>query len=283
MINIGVCDDESVHRNKIKEILLDILKTFNLEYKIHEYDSGESLLENYPSNLDILIIDIQMKSINGIDTARKIRENDDDVEIIFMTSFAEFMQDGYEVRAYRYLLKPINENKIMKHIRKIRENDDDVEIIFMTSFAEFMQDGYEVRAYRYLLKPINENKIMKHIAPCIKDIMRKRSNYITLNIRNYIDRIKIDSILYIETNRPNVLIYTNDNIYSIKMSMSKIEKELKDCGFFRCHASYMINLSKVESMYGNTVIVGGKDIQISKYRVKDLKLAITNILGDIIC
>lgn len=236
MINIGVCDDESVHRNKIKEILLDILKTFNLEYKIHEYDSGESLLENYPSNLDILIIDIQMKSINGMDTARKIREN-----------------------------------------------DDDVEIIFMTSFAEFMQDGYEVRAYRYLLKPINENKIMKHITPCIKDIMRKRSNYITLNIRNYIDRIKIDSILYIETNRPNVLIYTNDNIYSIKMSMSKIEKELKDCGFFRCHASYMINLSKVESMYGNTVTVGGKDIQISKYRVKDLKLAITNILGDIIC
>ncbi len=236
MINIGVCDDESVHRNKIKEILLDILKTFNLEYKIYEYDSGESLLNNYPSNLDILIIDIQMKSINGMDTARKIREN-----------------------------------------------DDDVEIIFMTSFAEFMQDGYEVRAYRYLLKPINENKIMKHITPCIKDIMRKRSNYITLNTRNYIDRVKIDSILYIETNRPNVLIYTNDNIYSIKMSMSKIEKELKDCGFFRCHASYMINLSKVESMYGNTVIVGGKDIQISKYRVKDLKLAITNILGDIIC
>ena len=236
MINIGVCDDESVHRNKIKEILLDILKTFNLEYKIYEYDSGESLLNNYPSNLDILIIDIQMKSINGMDTARKIREN-----------------------------------------------DDDVEIIFMTSFAEFMQDGYEVRAYRYLLKPINENKIMKHITPCIKDIMRKRSNYITLNTRNYIDRVKIDSILYIETNRPNVLIYTNDNMYSIKMSMSKIEKTLKDCGFFRCHASYMINLSKVESMYGNTVKVGGKDIPISKYKVKELKLAITNILGDIIC
>lgn len=236
MINIGVCDDESVHRNRIKEILLDILNTFNVNYEIYEYDSGESLLENYPSNLDILIIDIQMKSINGMDTARKIREN-----------------------------------------------DDNVEIIFMTSFSEFMQDGYEVRAYRYLLKPINENKIMKHITPCIKDIMRKRSNYITLNIRNYIDRIKIDSILYIETSRPNVLIYTNDNMYSIKMSMSKIEKTLKNCGFFRCHASYMINLSKVESMYGNTVKVGGKDIPISKYKVKELKLAITNILGDIIC
>ena len=72
-------------------------------------------------------------------------------------------------------------------------------------------------------------------------------------------------------------------MYSIKMSMSKIEKTLKDCGFFRCHASYMINLSKVESMYGNTVKVGGKDIPISKYKVKELKLAITNILGDIIC
>lgn len=236
MISIGICDDESIHRNKIKEILVNILDAYNLNYQIYEYDSGESLLDDYSKNLDILIIDIQMKSINGMDTARKIREI-----------------------------------------------DDNVEIIFMTSFSEFMQDGYEVKAYRYLLKPINEKKIVKHITPCIKDIMKKRSNYITLNTKSYIDRIKIDSILYIETSRPNILIYTNDKMYSTKMSLSKMEKILKECGFFKCHASYMINLSKVESMDGNTVKVGGKDIPISKHRVKDLKLAITNILGNIIC
>ncbi len=50
-----------------------------------------------------------MEILNGIDTSRKIREFDENLEIIFMTSFPEFMQEGYEVKAYRYILKPINE------------------------------------------------------------------------------------------------------------------------------------------------------------------------------
>lgn len=236
MIRIGVCDDESIHRNKIKEILVDILDTYNMDYKIYEYDSGESLLSEYTRNLDILIMDIQMKSINGMDTARKIRET-----------------------------------------------DENVEIIFMTSFSEFMQDGYEVKAYRYLLKPITEKKIIKHVTPCIKDIIKKRSNYLTINTKNYIDRIKIDSIVYIETSRPNALIYTNDSMYSTTMNISKLEKSLKEYGFFRCHISYLINLKKVESMDGKNVILNKKQIPVSKYRAKELKLAITNTLGDIIC
>lgn len=236
MINIGVCDDESIHRNKIKEILVDILDRYNMDYKIYEYDSGENLLSDYPSDLDILIMDIQMKSINGMDTARKIREN-----------------------------------------------DDNVEIIFMTSFSEFMQEGYEVKAYRYLLKPINENKIIKHITPCIKDIMKKRSNHLTISTKNNIERIKIDSILYIETSRPNILIYTNDNMYSAKISISKIDKILKDYGFFRCHTSYLINLKKVEYMDGKDVTINQNKIPVSKHRSKALRLAITNTLGDIVC
>ena len=167
--------------------------------------------------------------------------------------------------------------------RKIREFDQNLEIIFMTSFSEFMQEGYEVKAYRYILKPINERKISKNILPCIDEVMKKKNNYLTIKVKNYIDRIKIDSIVYIETARPNILIYTYDNTYSTKMSISKIEKILSEYGFFRCHNSYIVNLKLIESMNGNTVVVKGKNIPISKYRVKDLKLAITNILGDIVC
>lgn len=236
MINIGICDDELHYRIKIKEILEETLKTYPISYNIYEFSSGEELLNNYPKDLDILIMDIQMKNINGMDTARKIREF-----------------------------------------------DENLEIIFMTSFAEFMQDGYEVKAYRYILKPISERKISKNIIPCIKEIMKKRNNYLTVNVKNYIDRIKIDSIIYIETDRPNILIYTRDNMYTTKMSISKIEKNLSEYGFFRCHNSYVINLKLVESMNSNFIKVHGKDIPVSKYRIKELKLAITNTLGDLIC
>ena len=236
MINIGICEDELHYRVNIKDMLGDILSTYSINYKIYEFSSGEELLSNYPKDLDILIMDIQMKIINGMDAARKIREF-----------------------------------------------DQNLEIIFMTSFSEFMQEGYEVKAYRYILKPISERKISRNILPCINEIMKKKNNYLTINVKNYVDRIKIDSIVYIETDRPNILIYTNDNKYTTKMSISKIDKILREHGFFRCHNSYIVNLKLVESMNSNTLKIGEKYIPISKYRVKELKLALTNILGDILC
>ncbi|WP_250672993.1 LytTR family DNA-binding domain-containing protein (plasmid) [Paraclostridium ghonii] len=236
MINIAICEDELHYRLKVKAILEEILNLNSINCNIYEFSCGEDLLKNYPKNLDILIMDIQMKLINGMDTARRIREF-----------------------------------------------DENLEIIFMSSFSEFMQEGYEVKAYRYILKPINEKIFSKNILPCIEEIIRNRNNYLTLNVKNYIDRIRIDSIIYIETARPNILIYTFNNMYTIKMSISKIENILKKYGFFRCHNSYIVNLKLVESMNSSFIIVEGKEIPISKYRLKELKLAITNILGDIIC
>ena len=151
MINIGICDDELLYRIKIKDILKELLRSYSINYNIYEFSSGEELLNNYPKDLDILIMDIQMKIVNGMYTARKIREF-----------------------------------------------DQNLEIIFMTSFSEFMQEGYEVKAYRYILKPINERKISKNILPCIDEVMKKKKNYLSINVKNYIDRIKIDSIVYID-------------------------------------------------------------------------------------
>ncbi|GAA0696688.1 two-component system response regulator RgaR [Paraclostridium ghonii] len=236
MINIAICEDELHYRLKAKAILEEVLNLNSINCNIYEFSSGEELLKDYPKNLDILIMDIQMKLINGMDTARRIREF-----------------------------------------------DENLEIIFMSSFSEFMQEGYEVKAYRYILKPINEKNFSKNILPCIEKVIRNRNNYLTLNVKNYIDRIRIDSIIYIETARPNILIYTFNNMYTIKMSISKIENILKKYGFFRCHNSYIVNLKLVESMNSSFIIVEGKEIPISKYRLKELKLAITNILGDIIC
>ncbi|HEK5070043.1 TPA: LytTR family transcriptional regulator, partial [Clostridioides difficile] len=66
-----------------------------------------------------------------------------------------------------------------------------------------------------------------------------------------------------------------DDMYITKMSISKIEKILNEYGFFRCHNSYIVNLKLVESMSGSTVIVDGKSIPISKYRVIGFKHCLT--------
>ncbi|MGN1305084.1 MAG: LytR/AlgR family response regulator transcription factor [Oscillospiraceae bacterium] len=68
--------------------------------------SGEELLEkHYKEKFDIIFLDIEMSGISGMDTARKIRSNDTKVIIVFLTNYTEFALEGYEVDAYRYLVK----------------------------------------------------------------------------------------------------------------------------------------------------------------------------------
>lgn len=92
------------------------MKNTNTEAKIQKYSSGEELLNSDFKDIDILLLDIQMDQINGMDTARQIRAVDNNMEIIFITSLIDYVQEGYEVRAYRYLLKPIELEELEKHI-----------------------------------------------------------------------------------------------------------------------------------------------------------------------
>lgn len=96
---IAICDDESVHIEKIRTILSD--------YETDNYLSPTALLDAVSSGVryDVLFLDIMMPRIDGISLARELREFDEDMLIVFITSKIEYMQTGYEVRAFRYLLK----------------------------------------------------------------------------------------------------------------------------------------------------------------------------------
>jgi DNA-binding LytR/AlgR family response regulator len=117
MIRIAVCEDENAQLNLIEEQLIDLFKERDEKYKILKFKSGEELLENFPEKVDIFLLDIQMYKTSGMDVARSIRARENkSSEIIFITSLVDYMQEGYEVRAYRYLLKPIKYEDLKKHI-----------------------------------------------------------------------------------------------------------------------------------------------------------------------
>lgn len=116
MINIAVCEDEKETQLLIVDYLENILENISIEYEIQKYLSGEELLESNLKDIDILLLDIKMEKLNGMDTARKIRAVDNEMEIIFITSLIDYVQEGYEVRAYRYLLKPIELEELKKHV-----------------------------------------------------------------------------------------------------------------------------------------------------------------------
>lgn len=104
-MRIAICDDEEIFNKKTVELINSMLAK-PTECEITTYLSGEKLLDKYNSeHFDIIFLDIEMDGMNGIDTAREIRKIDENVIIVFLTSYQEFAIDGYEVNAYRYLIK----------------------------------------------------------------------------------------------------------------------------------------------------------------------------------
>lgn len=108
MLNFAICDDTIDHINIIENYLYSIKKR-NL--KCDAYQSGEELLYAYRNNnekYDAIFLDMEMNQLNGIETAIKIREFDEHVIIVFVTSYKEYMQKSFECAPFRFLLKPID-------------------------------------------------------------------------------------------------------------------------------------------------------------------------------
>lgn len=110
MIDIGLCDDEHSELEKLRRLVEDYGAQRKLDFRIHEFSSGEALLASCGEglDLDIVFLDVYMAALDGLAVARKIRSFDQSCCIIFVTSSREHAIDGYGVRALQYLLKPVS-------------------------------------------------------------------------------------------------------------------------------------------------------------------------------
>ncbi len=109
-MRIAVCDDEKVFRDRIVE-LIKRNKEKGLEFTVREFCCGEDLISAYEKkeHFDILFLDIQMKDIDGVETAQKIRETDKNTIIFFITSYISFISETFRVGTFQFLLKPVDE------------------------------------------------------------------------------------------------------------------------------------------------------------------------------
>ena len=113
MLQLAFCDDEKVFRSDLRKILGTELELCGIDYHISEFTSGEELIAGLEkADCQILFLDIEMKGIDGVEAARRLRETKRQMEIVFVTSYADFVFQGYEVRALNYILKPYEPEKI---------------------------------------------------------------------------------------------------------------------------------------------------------------------------
>lgn len=107
---IGICEDELIQIEYLNREIKNYYQQKNVKITIENFQSAEELLFKYPEDLpfDCLILDIKMKQLDGMELARKIRERDKHINLIFVTGYRDFVFDGYKVSAARYILKPIH-------------------------------------------------------------------------------------------------------------------------------------------------------------------------------
>ncbi len=116
-MKIALVDDTPVEL----EILTGIVKTELPHADVFTFPSGETFLEAWRDNsYDLILLDIYMKEMLGVDVARKIRETDEDVRIVFCTTSNEFASESYEVGANYYLQKPVSTTSFQRMLKMIR-------------------------------------------------------------------------------------------------------------------------------------------------------------------
>ena len=120
LYRIAVVDDLPEERETLRGFLQRYGAERKLALSADEYADGESFLAGYENNYDIVLMDIEMQGIDGMETARRLRERDEKVCLLFVTHMANYAVQGYGVRALDFLVKPVGyENFSMKMDRAV--------------------------------------------------------------------------------------------------------------------------------------------------------------------
>ena len=108
MYRIAVVDDLPEERDRLNDYLRRFAAERKLTLQVSDFDSGERFLSAFDHNFDIVLLDIEMQGIDGMETARRLRERDDKVCLLFVTYLANFAVQGYGVHALDFLVKPVS-------------------------------------------------------------------------------------------------------------------------------------------------------------------------------
>ena len=183
-MRIAVCDDEELFRIEFKSVLDKVL--INAEYDIDTFSGGSSLYEAFLKNpFDLVFLDIEMPGIDGITLAKRLRAVSENVQIVFLTSHIEYALEGYEVNALRYLVKPVDMNKLSEVLKYIQDKKNYSRQIMIK------QEGEDI------VIDISDVIYMESMDKNVR-IVTSKSEYITrYNISDYEEELKNSGFLRI--------------------------------------------------------------------------------------
>lgn len=139
-MTVAVCDDDEKQIMLLRKMLNSWSSDKPFALDIAEYISAESFLFSYADNpCDILLLDIEMNGINGMELAKKLRSKGDMLPIVFITGYSDYVTEGYDVEALHYLLKPVDENKLFSVLDRFADRNVSSEQIILPCAGEMMK------------------------------------------------------------------------------------------------------------------------------------------------
>jgi DNA-binding LytR/AlgR family response regulator len=233
---------------KIKCVIIDDepLAIKVIENHLREFQNFEviSVFNNPLEALDVLetgeinalFLDINMPKMNGLDFAKTLNSK---TNIIITTAYREYAVESYDLNVLDYLVKPIPFNRFLKTINKITQK-------------VYQQKGIQ------------------------KEEVNNNDSYIFLKVDKKLIKIKFEDILYIESLKDYIKVFTTSEDYLVHKSLTSITEELPGNNFIRIHRSYTLAIDKVKSVEGNLVEIGASRIPIGRKYIQHAKRIILN-------
>lgn len=230
-MNCLAIDDEPLALNIIEDYANKI-PYLNLIEKCSNAFDALNLMQQH--KIDLIFLDIEMPHLSGIDFLQSIEKRP---YIIFTTAYPDYAVQGFELNATDYLLKPIEFNRFLKAVNKVYE----------------------------LYNLHREDTVSVAQAPHRE--ISSAPDYLLIKVEYATVKVEFNSILYIEGLKDYVKIHAGSKPLLTKSTMKNIEEKLPSNMFTRVHKSFVVNLSQIESIENNRILINGRRIPIgSQYK-----------------
>lgn len=202
-MTIAVCDDEVLFRINVIRLLEKYREDHMLSFQIAEFSSGDELLD-YNCDIFLVFLDFEMPGRNGMSTARLLKQKNQDTLIVFLTSHPEMMQKAFEVKAFRYLLKPLRPHDLVISINaalkemeqsKVVLFDNGVQKIINLKDIQYIEAGVNYTFARTEKSVFQSKNTMSEWENIVKEehFYRCHKTYI-VNIK-FVDEVLINAVV----------------------------------------------------------------------------------------
>ena len=122
-IRLAICDDSAADRDYVEAMVRRWVQARGAAVEIRQYTSGENFLfcAQDSGGADILLLDIEMGAMDGVTLAKRLRQSNETMQIVFITGYSDYIAEGYEVSALHYLMKPVREDKLFSVLDRAAE------------------------------------------------------------------------------------------------------------------------------------------------------------------